>query len=308
MSDFLELRNNLETRLHRPDWLKIRLATNDAYQDVAGLLKENQLTTVCRSAHCPNANECWGRGTATFMILGDVCTRGCKFCAITTGKPDPVDANEPIRIADVARKLKLKWIVLTSVDRDDLPDGGAGHFGAVIRELRHELPESGIEALVPDFLKKPGAVDIICKDPPDILNHNIETVPRLYRTVRPGADYRHSMNLIREFSKRGLITKSGLMVGVGESIEEVHQVIDDLHNAGCQSLTIGQYLAPSSSHLKVERYVHPDEFDEFSTFAYNIGFEHVASGPLVRSSYKAEEALKVYNLLKQGSTDIPVRK
>jgi len=287
--------------------LKIRLATNESYQEVADLLKEKRLTTVCRSAHCPNTNECWGRGTATFMILGSVCTRGCKFCAIATGKPDPVDFDEPRRIADASLQMNLKWIVLTSVDRDDLSDGGAGHFANVVRALRDKLPEAGIEALVPDFLKKPGAVDIICKDPPDILNHNIETVPRLYRTVRPGADYRHSMNLIREFSKRGLVTKSGLMVGVGESLDEVRQVIEDLHNAGCQSLTIGQYLAPSNCHLKVERYVHPDEFDELSSYAYSIGFMHVASGPLVRSSYKAEEAVKVYNLLTKGIMDIPAK-
>lgn len=294
MTESLDLKSNLKTAPRRPEWLKIRLATNEAYQGVASLLKENHLTTVCRSAQCPNSNECWGHGTATFMILGNVCTRGCRFCAIATGKPDPVDIDEPRRIAEVAHKLKLKWIVLTSVDRDDLPDGGAGHFVDVIKALRNELPEAGIEALVPDFLKKPDAIGIISQNPPDILNHNIETVPRLYRVVRPGANYEHSINLIREFSQRSLVTKSGLMVGVGESMDEVRNVIGDLREAGCQSLTIGQYLAPSNAHLKVDRYVHPDEFDELSSFAYSIGFEHVASGPLVRSSYHAEEAMAVY--------------
>ncbi len=281
--------------VHKPDWLKIRLRTNEKFRDVAGLLKEKRLNTVCRSAHCPNANECWGRGTATFMILGAVCTRGCKFCAIATGKPEPVDPDEPRRVAETAKIMDLRFIVLTSVDRDDLPDGGASHFANVIRELRKELPGAGIEALVPDFLKKPAAVEIICSQPPDVLNHNIETVPRLYRKVRPGAKYEHSLWLIKQFADRGLVTKSGLMVGVGETMDEVREVMRDLRDHGCRSLTIGQYLAPSDAHLPVARYVHPDEFDDLADYAKEIGFDHVASGPLVRSSYMAEQAVSVYD-------------
>lgn len=281
----------------KPPWLKIRLSTTEKYRDVAKLLRDNRLNTVCRSAHCPNAGECWGRGTATFMILGNICTRGCKFCAIGTGKPEPLDEDEPRRVALAAKAMKLHWVVLTSVDRDDLPDGGAEHFARTIRALRDTIPGVGVEALVPDFLRKPGAIDIICKEPPDILNHNIETVPRLYPIARPQADYNHSLWVIEQFSKRGLVTKSGMMVGIGETTEEVKDVICDLRNAGCNSLTIGQYLAPSTAHLKVDRYVHPDEFDAYAEYAREIGFDHIASGPLVRSSYHAEEAEKVYGLM-----------
>lgn len=278
----------------RPEWLKVRLASNRTYRDVAELISNNRLNTVCRSAHCPNIGECWGRGTATFMILGDICTRDCRFCAIAKGKPDPVDEGEPDRLARVAKKMGLRWIVLTSVDRDDLHDGGASYFAKTIAAIRNAVPDAGIEALVPDFRDKPGAVDIICSEPPDILNHNVETVPRLYRSVRPGADYNLSLELLKTFAERGLVTKAGLFVGVGETDGEVRAVIRDLRNAGVRSLTIGQYLAPSNAHLRVAKYVHPDEFAELAEFAYSIGFEHVASGPLVRSSYRAEEALKVY--------------
>lgn len=280
----------------RPSWLKVRLSTSDTYKHVADLIKDMRLNTVCRSAHCPNVGECWSRGTATFMILGDVCTRGCRFCAIATGKPEPVDEDEPRRLAEAARQMNLRWIVLTSVDRDDLPDGGATHFIRVISALRETLPEAGVEALVPDFLKKDDAVEIICSEPPDVLNHNIETVPSLYKLARPGARYDHSLWLIEQFARRGLITKSGLFVGIGETMDEVRTVIRDLRNAGCRSLTIGQYLAPSSDHLKVARFVHPDEFNDLAKFAYTVGFDHVASGPLVRSSYHAEEAMRVYGV------------
>jgi len=285
---------NKTTPQRKPEWLKIKLATNTKYHSIAALLASKKLHTVCRNSHCPNAVECWGRGTATFMILGNVCTRNCRFCAVDTGKPDPVDENEPRRLAEAAKIMGLKWIVLTSVDRDDLPDGGANHFTNTIRALRDALPDTGVEALVPDFLNKPDAVNIICKEPPDILNHNIETVPRLYKSARPQANYKHSLWLIEQFAKRELVTKSGIMVGLGETMDEVHDVIHDLHNSGCHSLTIGQYLSPSKDHLPVDRYVTPDEFAELSDFAYGIGFDHVVSGPLVRSSYRAEEAARIY--------------
>lgn len=280
----------------KPDWLRIKLNSGETFGDVAGLLSDLKLNTVCKSAHCPNIGECWGRGTATFMILGDICTRGCRFCAISTGKPEPVDEDEPRRLAEAAKAMNLHWIVITSVDRDDLPDGGAGHFVKVISAVRNVLPEAGIETLVPDFRGKPDAVEIICSEPPNVLNHNIETVPRLYRRVRPGARYDHSLWLIKQFSDAGLITKSGLMVGVGESMDEVRAVINDLREHGCRSLTIGQYLAPSGNHLEVVRFVHPNEFKELEEYAYRIGFDHVASGPLVRSSYKAEQAMDVYGM------------
>ncbi len=287
---------NADPRLNkrRPEWLRIRLGDNVVNGDTTNVIAENKLNTVCHSARCPNQGECWSRGTATFMILGDICTRGCKFCAIATGKPEAVDADEPVRVADAAKRMGLKFVVLTSVDRDDLPDGGADHFVKVISAIRNVLPEVGIEALVPDFKGKPDAVEIILQQPPDILNHNIETVPRLYRRVRPGANYDGSLNLIRQFSDNGLITKSGLFMGVGETDSEMKSVLGDLRKAGCRSLTIGQYLQPSSSHLSVERFIHPDDFAEMALYAESIGFDHVSAGPLVRSSYHAEEAMDVY--------------
>ncbi len=285
---------NRNIPLRKPPWLKVKLTSGESFRDVAALLKSQRLNTVCKSAHCPNVGECWGYGTATFMILGEVCTRGCKFCAIAAGKPEPVDEDEPTRIAMAAKEMHLRWVVVTSVDRDDLPDGGALHFVKVVCAIKESLPNAGIEILIPDFQRKPGAVDIICTNPPDILNHNVETIPRLYREVRPGADYQHSLRLLEQFAKRGFITKSGLFVGVGESLKEVKEAMNDLRKVGCRSLTIGQYLAPSSDHLPVDRYVHPDEFSEMAEYAYSIGFDHVASGPLVRSSYHAEEAAKVY--------------
>lgn len=287
---------NFRKDKRRPEWLRIRLGNTEVHGDTATIISENKLNTVCQSARCPNLGECWSRGTATFMILGDICTRGCKFCAIATGKPEPVDQDEPRRVAEAALKMNLKYIVLTSVDRDDLPDGGAQHFVKVFKALREALPNVGIEALVPDFKNKPDAVGIIMQEPPDVLNHNIETVPRLYRTVRPGAKYEGSLNLIRQFSDHGLITKSGMFVGVGETDDEIKSVLRDLRDAGCRSLTIGQYLQPSTKHLNVERFVHPDEFDELAVYAESIGFDHVSAGPLVRSSYHAEEAVNIYKI------------
>lgn len=229
------------------------------------------------------------------MIMGDICTRGCRFCAISTGKPEPLDPDEPRRLAEAAREMNLRWVVVTSVDRDDLEDRGAGHFAAVVRELRMALPEAGVEILVPDFRnREPQAVEIIATEPPDILNHNVETVPRLYRSVRPGANYEKSLHLLKMFADIGLITKSGIFVGVGETMDEVREVIDNLAAVGCRSLTVGQYLRPTGDHLPVKRYVHPDEFKELTVYARSLGFDHVASGPLVRSSYHAEEAAEIY--------------
>ncbi len=284
----------IRERTPLPPWLKVRLGGGEAFTQVKGLLARQKLNTVCRSARCPNLGECWSRGTATFMILGDVCTRNCPFCAVVHARPEPPDPDEPRRLAEAARDMGLGWVVVTSVNRDDLPDGGASHFAAVIGELRGMLPESGVEALVPDFRRKPDAVDIILQTPPDVLNHNIETVPRLYRHVRPGADYGGSLNLLEQFAERGLVTKSGLFVGVGETTDELRMVIGDLRAVGTRSLTVGQYLQATHRNLPVERYYHPDEFEELADFAYSIGFDHVASGPLVRSSYRAEEAAKIY--------------
>lgn len=280
----------------KPPWLKIKLANSETFGEVAGLLKEQKLNTVCRSARCPNIGECWGRGTATFMVMGEICTRGCRFCNIATGKPKPLDPDEPRRLAEAAAQMRLKWVVVTSVDRDDLPDGGAGHFVSVVSELRAALPGVGIECLVPDFRKKPMAVEVMMECPPDILNHNIETVPRLYRRIRPGADYRRSLDLLRAFADQGLVTKSGMFVGIGEEMDEVREVMRDMRAHDVRSLTVGQYLRPTAEHAPVARYVPPVEFDELAAFAYSIGFDHVASGPLVRSSYRAEEAVERYGM------------
>ena len=277
-----------------PPWLKIKIGGGDDYTRVKALLERENLNTVCHSARCPNIGECWGRGTATFMIMGDVCTRNCSFCAVKHGHPKPLDPDEPGRLAEAALEMKLRWVVVTSCTRDDLLDGGASHFAAVVSELRAKLPEAGVEILVPDFRGKDKAVDIILNDPPDILNHNVETVPRLYDEVRPGADFERSIGLLRRFSDHGLITKSGVFAGAGESIMELHTAIYRIRSAGCRSLTIGQYLQPSPDNLPVDRYLHPDEFRELEEYSCSLGFDHVASGPLVRSSYRAEEAAKVY--------------
>jgi len=288
-------------RVPKPSWLKIKLANTETFGEVAGLLKDQRLNTVCRSARCPNIGECWGRGTATFMVMGEICTRGCRFCNIATGKPEALDHDEPRRLAEAAATMHLKWVVVTSVDRDDLPDGGAAHFREVVRELRAAIPGVGVECLVPDFRKKPMAVDVIMEYPPDILNHNIETVPRLYRRIRPGADYQRSLDLLKAFADRGLVTKSGMFVGIGEEMDEVYATLRDLRAHGVRSLTVGQYLRPTAEHAPIARYVPPEEFDALADYARSIGFDHVASGPLVRSSYKAEEAVAKYGeLLKAG--------
>ncbi|MCZ7600908.1 MAG: lipoyl synthase [Gammaproteobacteria bacterium] len=278
-------------RLKKPAWLKVRLPTASQSEKVKRLLRDARLNTVCEEASCPNLPECFGKGTATFMILGDVCTRRCPFCDVAHGRPLPPDAEEPGHLAETVKTMGLRYVVITSVDRDDLKDGGARHFVDCIRAVREASPGIRIEILVPDFRgRMDKALEVLDEAPPEVFNHNLETVPRLYRKARPGADYAWSLELIRRFKARhpGVRTKSGLMVGLGESNEEIVEVMRDLREHDCDMLTIGQYLQPSRHHLAVERYVTPDEFAEFRSIGAELGFVHVASGPFVRSSYHAD--------------------
>lgn len=277
--------------LRKPDWIRIRAGTGEEVQRVKRLLRERGLHSVCEEAACPNLAECFGHGTATFMILGDICTRRCPFCDVAHGRPAPPDPAEPEHLAETIALLGLRYVVITSVDRDDLRDGGAGHFAACIRALRTRSPALSIEILTPDFRGRiETALDLLAADPPDVFNHNIETVPRLYRQARPGADYDQSLDLLARFRERvpGVPTKSGLMLGLGETLDEVREVLCDLRNHGCEMLTLGQYLQPSRDHLPVMRYVPPSEFDELAACARELGFTSVASAPLVRSSYHAD--------------------
>jgi lipoic acid synthetase len=262
------------------------------FYEIKQILREHKLHTVCEEASCPNIGECFGKGTATFMIMGDKCTRRCPFCDVGHGRPDPLDADEPANLAKTIAALKLKYVVITSVDRDDLRDGGAGHFVECIRQVRAQSPETRIEILTPDFRgRMDRALDILKAAPPDVMNHNLETVPRLYKEARPGSDYQFSLNLLKRFKEfaPGVPTKSGIMVGLGETDEEILQVMRDMRAHGIDMLTIGQYLAPSGHHLPVRRYVHPDTFKMFETEAYAMGFTHAAVGALVRSSYHADQ-------------------
>lgn len=275
----------------KPDWLRIRISSSPDVERIKGILRKNNLVTVCEEASCPNLSECFSGGTATFMIMGDICTRRCPFCDVGHGKPNPLDPEEPAHLAQAIAEMKLRYVVVTSVDRDDLRDGGAQHFADCIREARVRSPELQIEVLVPDFRGRMEiALDILSAEPPDVFNHNLETVPSLYRQARPGANYEWSLRLLQEFGARnpGVPTKSGLMVGLGETRDELLRTIDDLRAHDVSMLTVGQYLQPSKDHLPVERFVHPDEFQEYADYAYSIGFQHVASGPLVRSSYHAD--------------------
>ncbi|UZR27501.1 lipoyl synthase [Methylococcus mesophilus] len=277
--------------LRKPEWIRIRAGTGEEVQRVKRLLRERGLHSVCEEAACPNLAECFGHGTATFMILGDICTRRCPFCDVAHGRPAPPDPAEPEHLAETIALLGLRYVVITSVDRDDLRDGGAGHFAACIRALRTRSPALSIEILTPDFRGRiETALDLLAADPPDVFNHNIETVPRLYRQARPGADYDQSLDLLARFRERvpGVPTKSGLMLGLGETLDEVREVLCDLRNHGCEMLTLGQYLQPSRDHLPVMRYVPPSEFDELAACARELGFTSVASAPLVRSSYHAD--------------------
>ena len=277
--------------LPKPKWIRSQVHGSAEVQRLKGILREARLHTVCEEANCPNLGECFGSGTATFMIMGGICTRRCPFCDVAHGKPDPLDADEPVNLARTIAAMNLKYVVITSVDRDDLRDGGAGHFAACIRESRAARAGLTVEVLVPDFRgREVIAIDILAHEPPDVLNHNLETVPRLYREARPGADYAGSLRLLREFKARvpHVPTKSGLMLGLGETDDEIIEVLKDLRAHGVDMLTLGQYLQPSAHHLSVQRYVSPEGFEQLGKVARELGFRHVASGPLVRSSYHAE--------------------
>ena len=279
-------------RLKKPDWIRVKAGSDSTrFDEIKQRLRENKLHTVCEEASCPNIGECFGKGTATFMILGDLCTRRCPFCDVAHGRPAPPDADEPRHLARTIATLALDYVVITSVDRDDLRDGGARHFADCIRAVRELSPRTRIEVLVPDFRGRLEiALEVLCVDPPDVMNHNLETVPRLYRQARPGADYPHSLRLLHEFKMRrpGIPTKSGLMLGLGETDGEILEVMRDLRVHGVDMLTIGQYLQPTAHHLPVLRYVHPDGFAVFEQAAREMGFLHAAIGPMVRSSYHAD--------------------
>lgn len=277
--------------LRKPDWIRIRLPHGNQVEKLKSTLRENKLHTVCEEASCPNLSECFSRGTATFMIMGDICTRRCPFCDVAHGRPLALDKDEPQHLADTIAAMALKYVVITSVDRDDLRDGGAGHFVDCITAIRQRTPQTQIEILVPDFRGRMEiAIELMSGHPPDVFNHNLETIPELYRRVRPGSDYQWSLDLIRNFkaAQPTVPTKSGLMLGIGESIDQVKQVLRDLKDHDCDMITLGQYLQPSLNHLPVERYVHPDEFEALRIYGESLGFSHVASGPMVRSSYHAD--------------------
>lgn len=276
----------------KPDWLKIKLDTSANFSETDKIVKEHNLHTICSSGKCPNKAECWNRGTATFMILGDTCTRACKFCATKTGKPLPPDPTEPRRVAASIKLMKLKHSVITSVTRDDLPDQGATHWAEVIRVCKEVNPLVTVEVLIPDFDGKKELIQIVADSKPDIIAHNIETVSRLTPLVRSKASYTTSLQTIKIISESRIKTKSGLMVGLGETELEVTETLQDLYNHGCRIVTIGQYLQPSKAHLEVEEYIHPEQFDKFKIIASEIGFEYVESAPLVRSSYMAEKAIQ----------------
>jgi lipoic acid synthetase len=287
----------LEEVLKKPDWIRVKAASgNSRFAEIKKILRENELVTVCEEASCPNIGECFGKGTATFMIMGDKCTRRCPFCDVGHGRPDPLDTKEPANLARTIAALKLNYVVITSVDRDDLRDGGAMHYVDCISQSRTSSPNTRIEVLVPDFRGRlDKALDIFAeyapKGLPDVMNHNLETVPRLYKEARPGADYMHSLKLLKDFKERfpHIPTKSGLMVGLGETDEEILEVMRDMREHNIDMLTIGQYLAPSGHHLPVRRYVHPDVFKMFEEKAYAMGFSHAAVGAMVRSSYHADQ-------------------
>ena len=291
--------------LKKPEWIRVKAGSpTTRFYEIKDILRTNKLVTVCEEASCPNIGECFGKGTATFMIMGDKCTRRCPFCDVGHGRPDPLDAGEPDNLARTIAQLKLKYVVITSVDRDDLRDGGAGHFVACIEKTRALSPQTQIEVLVPDFRGRDDrALEILKAAPPDVMNHNMETVPRLYKEARPGSDYQFSLNLLKKFKALfpHVPTKSGLMVGLGETDEEILDVMRDMRAHGIDMLTIGQYLAPSGHHLPVRRYVHPDTFKMFEAEAYKMGFSHAAVGAMVRSSYHADQ--QAHGVLNPASVD-----
>jgi lipoic acid synthetase len=295
----------LETELpkRKPEWIKVRLPGGSNYNRVKGLMRQHGLHTVCEEAMCPNIGECWSKGTATFLLMGDTCTRSCGFCHIKTGRPAALDEDEPRRVAESVQVLNLSHCVLTSVNRDEQPDGGAHIFANTIREIHRRLPDCTVEVLIPDFKGNRAALQVVMEAQPEILNHNIETVPRLYRTVRPQANYQQSLHVLSGAKELDpdAVTKSGMMVGLGETKEEVFQVMRDLHAHHVDILTIGQYLRPTQFHLPVQRYVHPDEFKEFRDQALEIGFRWVESAPLVRSSYHAEAQVQALSIAARQS-------
>lgn len=277
--------------IRKPEWLKIKLHNTKEYSFISSIVEQNGLHTICSSGKCPNMSECWSRGTATFMILGNICTRSCKFCATATGRPLPLDKNEPKKVANSINIMKLKHCVITSVDRDDLEDGGAEMWAETVKEIKSKNPNTTVELLIPDFDGKKELIDIVINSSPDIIGHNIETISRLTPNIRSRAKYDVSLSVLKHLSSKGISTKSGLMVGVGESDEEVLETLQDLRKNGCHIVTIGQYLQPTANHLPVERYVHPDTFEMYRIEALKMGFEYVESAPMVRSSYMAEKAI-----------------
>lgn len=276
-------------KMQKPDWIRVKAPVSKGYQETRDLIRKHKLNTVCEEAACPNIGECWTKSHATVMILGSVCTRACRFCNIQTGRPDLLDPHEPERLASAISKLGLSHVVITSVDRDDLDDGGANHFAQCITKIKESSPKTTVEVLTPDFQKKQNAIEIVTKASPDVFNHNVETVPSLYKSIRPGARYYHSLNLLDKVKQIDpkMFTKSGMMVGLGETKDEVLQVMDDLRAANVDFLTIGQYLQPTKNHAVVKRFVNPDEFDYYKRIAYTKGFLMVSASPLTRSSYHA---------------------
>ena len=280
-----------DTVLRKPDWIRVRIPASSEVGRIKNILRTRKLASVCEEASCPNISECFSHGTATFMIMGEICTRRCPFCDVAHGKPLALDEDEPRQLAEAVAEMKLKYVVVTSVDRDDLKDSGAGHFADCISELRAHNPNTRVEVLVPDFRGRMEiALEILSNFPPDVFNHNLETVPRLYKKARPGADYQWSLALLKQYKQLNptVLTKSGLMLGLGETLDEVREVMRDMRAHDVDMVTLGQYLQPSRDHLALERYVHPDEFAELARDAKALGFSHVASGPLVRSSYHAD--------------------
>lgn len=289
MAEIQNIRKDKNAPLPKPDWIRVKAPVSDGFKQTRDLMRTQKLNTVCEEAACPNIGECWSQGHATVMILGSVCTRACAFCNIQTGRPDLLDPHEPDNLAKAVGELGLSHVVITSVDRDDLEDGGAEHFARCITKLRITAPETTVEILTPDFQKKEGAIETVVKAKPDVFNHNIETVPRLYKTIRPGARYFHSLHLLKRVKELdpSMFTKSGIMVGLGESKDEVLQVMDDFRAADVDFITIGQYLQPTPRHASVERFVTPDEFEYYKRMAKAKGFLMVSSSPLTRSSYHA---------------------
>ena len=291
-----EKRNNKETsQIKKPDWLRVRVSGSKKFLETKKILSESKIVTVCEEANCPNISECWQKNHATFMIMGDTCTRACAFCNVKTGLPDKLDVFEPYKISQAVKKMNLSHVVITSIDRDDLDDGGAEHFAKTINAIRKTSPETTIEILTPDFLKKENALEKILKDYPDVFNHNLETVPRLYLSIRPGARYFNSLKLLNDVKDKNsnIFTKSGLMLGLGEKKNEIMQVMDDLRAAKVDFLTLGQYLQPTKKHAPVAKYITPDEFNSYKIIAESKGFLMVSSSPLTRSSHHAEEDFKI---------------